>query len=147
MGSLISCNNCPAAVQHTVITFSDDVVLKMTEGIEPQQLTPAEMKELEMVDHDGFERLRCIDRSHSVAYGLTVQSVNALFKSISKQMKKNRPKNLCDNDEVLRCYMRHPHCTIVCAPAVAEFIDCVEGTYMEKLAKKLEDFKTKKKTK
>lgn len=49
-------------------------------------------------DKDWFEKLKCIDDSHSVAYGLTLDAFNALVLNIEHKLHGINVK--CENENV-----------------------------------------------
>lgn len=135
MGSALSCDKCPAASASTVFTFSEPLVLKLTEGIEPEPEVLKDGQVRDLDDREWMERIHCIDDVHSHAYGLTQEGFDRVYAHLQKGMTDLDETIVC-NEKVKECYIKHPGDTLKCAEPVKEFVDRIDLSRLKTVKKK-----------
>lgn len=129
MGNAQACNKCPTG-DSSVVNLSDRLVLKLTEGVVPppeqQRSTPGLQQE-----HDHIEKIKCIDNSHTAAYGLTAEGVDKqrndmlAFLAQFRVQQESRAKVI-----LLECLKQNADCTAKCFREMEEYIDWVDARRM-----------------
>lgn len=104
MGLLLSCDKCTPTGTETVLTFSDSLVERLTVGegkkfkkfveknhfyshskLNKGELDTYDQYEEELLEQNYMDRIKCVDHSHSIAYGLTTDSFNSLVKHLERK--------------------------------------------------------------
>lgn len=74
--------------------------LKRIVGVEPVEEKRDENDLSQLPDHEWFERIKCIDDSHSAAYGLSLEAFNRLAKKLEKMLSETGEAKACKSNEV-----------------------------------------------
>ncbi|KAI4465787.1 hypothetical protein MML48_3g00020365 [Holotrichia oblita] len=134
MGNLISCEQCTAASEASVFTFSDPLVLKLTEGIRPEdQQKHGQVRDIK--DREWMDKIQCIEELHTNAYGLSLEGVNELCRRLEQHLDKMNDVNALKH-EVEKCYRKHPGQTLQCREQVQEFEDHIDLGRLKTIKKK-----------
>lgn len=128
MGNLNSCNKCEIS-DSSVVNLSDNLVLKLTQGIQPPREEEEDtVKQGLQQEYDSLHKLQCIDDSHSSAYGLSVEgferqrSLMMEFLSRYKSHTDSRAKDL-----LIECLRENPNCGMKCFREMEDFMDWVDA--------------------
>lgn len=143
MGNILACNTCETT-DSSVINFSDRLVLKLTQGVQPPRDPEDDNPVHEGLqrEQDAIQKLQCIDNSHSAAYGLSVEgferqrSLMLDFLAKYKVHTESRAKDL-----LVACLRDNPNCVMKCFREMEEFMDWVDARRMA-ILKERKDIKT-----
>ncbi|GJQ69813.1 hypothetical protein Trydic_g22367 [Trypoxylus dichotomus] len=135
MGSALSCNKCPAASTASVFTFSEPLVLKLTEGIQPEPEKRKDEESADIQDREWMDKIKCIEDVHTNAYGLSKEGFERIFHHVERTLTDMEEKDVC-LERVKECYKKYPGETLRCESACKEFYDRVDLQRLKTIKKK-----------
>ncbi|KAB0797778.1 hypothetical protein PPYR_08771 [Photinus pyralis] len=129
MGSRMSCDTCPTAVTSSVVNLSDSVILRVADGVQnPKSLVPEPPSQ---EDQSWYEKLKCIDDSHSQKTGINIKDMETLIISLEGRLRQGIIKESCFSALLKSCYRNNPNCSLHCMKESKEFIDCVDAIRLQ----------------
>lgn len=131
---MISCEKCEVAGTASIFTLSDDLVLKLADGVEPKiQETKGLSKDLNELEW--IEKIRCIDNAHSVAYHLNEDGFNLTARNIETMLGKDRKVCHRLRDALINCLKENPNCAIKCKDLIDELAETYDLDRVQRIKK------------
>lgn len=135
MGSFLDCPKYEnESKNESIINISNTCIKRLTRKNEKSEKIPEEEP---LTDDQWISNLKCLDDTHALNNGLTIQETEKLMDRFEQQMGPNRT-NVCSTDKVIACLKKFPNCAIKCKHSVDEFIDCINKSRIEIIKEKVE---------
>ena len=140
---MFSCDRCEVAGTSSIFTLSDNLVLKLADGITPEiQETKGVPKDVN--EREWMEKLRCIDNAHSVAYHLNEDGFNGIVHNLEKTMgKDDEPSDLLKR-EIIKCLKENPNCSLKCERLLSELTEAYDLQRVQRVKRYYDEKKKKK---
>lgn len=95
-----------------------------------------------MIEQNWMDHIKRIDDSHTLAYGLSKDSFNALVKQLELKFKQMADlDDSCNRQSVIACLDKNQDCPLNCSREATEFISCTDKLRLQQMKERMKKLK------
>lgn len=92
-----------------------------------------------------MDKIKCIDDSHTVAYGLSTDSFNALVRNLELKFKRETElRQNCASSKIIDCLEKNQECPLKCNPEAKRFESCIDTMRLKQIKERMRQIESER---